>query len=180
MNERSIEVQSTLSPSDYQALRIYFMYKRKPGRTRILVGILLISFAFLVISQSAYSMPFFKHLGIIGIIIMATIYSLITREAKKLEPGFKNLMNKKQELSISDQGVSAKWEGFSQAYDYEWPDFEYAVEVNSHYFLFLEQYDAITISKLLLKEHEVIEIRKLIEEHIRLVSETSGWRPKRS
>ena len=87
-------------------------------------------------------------------------------------------MDKKQTLNISNRGVSAKWENFDETYNYDWSDFEYAVETDSHFFLFLEKYDAITVTKLTLKEYQINEIRQLIENNIKLISETSGWKPR--
>lgn len=174
----NVRVEGAVSASDYQALRLYLMYKKYPAKTKAMVIILLISFFFLIVSQSSYSMFFFKHLGILGIIIIAGIYGSNTRELKKLEPSFRYIMDKNQILNISNRGVSAKWEGFDDTYDYEWSDFVYGVETDSHFFLFLDKYDAITITKLMLKEHQITEIRQLIENNIELITETSGWRPK--
>ncbi|HHU17094.1 MAG: YcxB family protein [Anaerovoracaceae bacterium] len=174
----NVKVEGTVNSSDYQALRMYLMYKKYPKRTKAMVLIFLISFLCLIISQSSYSMFFFKHLGLIGIIIIAGIYGFNAREVRNLEPAFNYIMDKKQTLNISNRGVSAKWENFDETYNYEWSDFEYAVETDSHFFLFLEKYDAITVTKLTLKEYQINEIRQLIENNIKLISETSGWKPR--
>lgn len=177
----NVKVTGTVNTSDFQALRLYYMYKKYPARTRAMVYIFLISFLCLIISQfslSTYSMFYLKQVGIIGIIIIAGIYGFNAREAKNLEPAFRNIMDKNQILNISNRGVTAKWEGFDETYNYEWSDFEYAVETDSHFFLFLEKYDAITISKLSLKEYQINETRQMIENNIKLVSEISGWKPR--
>jgi hypothetical protein len=174
----NVKVEGTVSISDYQALRMYWMYKKYPARTKAMVLIFLVSFICLIINQSSYAMFFFKQLGLIGIIIIAGIYGVSARESKKLEPAFRYIMDKNQILNISNSGVSAKWESFDETYNYEWSDFDYAVETDSHFFLFLDKYDAITVSKLTLKEYQINEIRQLIENNIKLISETSGWKPR--
>ncbi|MDD2190327.1 MAG: YcxB family protein [Eubacteriales bacterium] len=178
MNERNIKIRSTVGAPDYQALRIYFMYKRKPNRIYLMVIILLISFALLLLTFTSYSTPYFKNLGIIGIIIIAGIYAMSAQDFKKLNPSIKELIDKDQKLNISDRGVSAKWQGYDEAYDYEWSDFEYAVEVNSHFFLFVEEYYAIIISKSSMNEYQATEIRSMIKNHLKLVSRTSGRKTK--
>ena len=177
MTEDTIKVQNIVSKADYNSLRGYYMYKRKPEQTKILVIIMLISFACLVISKSAFSFPYLKDIGAFGIIVIAFFYSLISWDARRLEKSVKNIMNKKQEISLAEAGFSVKWTGFDLV-EYEWSDIGYAVETDAHFYLFLEKYFAIIIPKLELKGHQVKQIHKLLEEHIELTSDTSGWQPK--
>lgn len=177
MTEDTIKVQSVTSKSDYNSLRGYYMYKRKPEQTKILVIIMLASFACLVLSQTQFSFPYLKNIGAFGIIVIAFSYSLISLDARRLEKSVKNSMNRKQDIILTEEGFSVKWTGF-EIVEYDWPDVNYAVESDSHFYLFLEKYFAIIIPKVELKEYREKQIHKLLENHVKLVADTSGWNPK--
>ena len=48
-------------------------------------------------------------------------------------------------------------ENFDETYNYEWSDFEYAVETDSHFFFFLKNMMQLPY-KLALKEYQINEI----------------------
>ncbi len=177
MSDKSISVQSMVRRSDYNVLRNYHMYKRNPKRTKITVYILILSLVLLIISETAIPLPFLKLLGIVGILFIAVIYTWLSIDARRLEKFPKAIINKKQELTLSQIGFTVKWTGLEQA-EYHWDTVDHVVESDSHFFLFLDEYRVIIIPKLELKEYRVKEIHDLLEHHVTLESDLSGWKPQ--
>lgn len=178
VKEKEIQISSILTRTDYNVLRNYFMYQKKPARTKFIVSLILFSFLLLIISGTPYSLPFFKPLGIFGIIIVTLIYCWLSFEVRKLEINIKDMYHKTQELTLNVSGISAKWGKTANAAKYEWTAFESAVETDVYFFLFLERDYALTIPKIELKEHFVTEIREMISTHMNLNSELSGFKAK--
>ncbi|MDF2654420.1 MAG: hypothetical protein K0R19_894 [Bacillota bacterium] len=176
MKERKIQISSILSRTDYNALRNYFMYQKKPTRTRFIVFTLLCSFLLLIISGTAFAMPFFKPLGLLGIVIVTLVYCWISFEVRKLEQNVKDMIHKTQELTLDDSGLTAKWTASGNAVHYEWNAFETAVETDPYFFLFLERDYALILPKIELKDRLITEIREMISTHVKLVSELSGFK----
>ena len=177
MSGKTISVQSMVSRSDYNVLRNYHMYKKNLKRTRITVYILLASLVLLFISETAFTLPFLRLLGFIGILIVAIIYAWLSLDARKLEKIAKGIINKKQEILLSESGFSVKWTGLEQS-QYRWEEVDHVVENDSHFFLFLDEYFVIIIPKLVLKEYRVSEIHNFLKNHVTLISDMSGWKPQ--
>lgn len=178
MKDKEIKNSSVLNRTDYNALRNYFMYQKKPTRTKVLVLIMLCSFLLLIISGTPYAMPSFKPLGLAGIIIATLIYCWISFEVRKLEMNIKYMFHKTQELTLNNSGLSAKWAKSTNTVHYEWNVFEFVVETDPYFFLFLEKDYALIIPKVELKEHFITEIREIIAMHVKLISELSGFKAK--
>ena len=121
-------------------------------------------------------MPFFKPLGLLGIVIVTLVYCWISFEVRKLEQNVKDMIHKTQELTLDDSGLTAKWTALGSAVHYEWNAFETAVETDPYFFLFLERYYALILPKIELKDRLITEIREMISTHVKLVSELSGFK----
>lgn len=160
---------------DFHAIKNYFMYKRLPQRTKTMAYIFLASLLLLVISETEFGFPFFKMIGIIGIIIIAVMYSWISIDTKPFDTHLRKIVNKKQTLNLREDGFSIKWEGFEES-DYLWSDIEYAYESDFHFFIFIEKHFGFVIPKLLLKGNHAKEIHDLLEKNIRLINESTGWK----
>lgn len=178
MNEKEIKITSILNRTDFNAIRNYFMYQKKSARTKVLVLIMLSSFLLLIISGTPYAMPSFKPLGLAGIIIATLIYCWISFEVRKLEINIKDMFHKTQELTLNNSGLSAKWAKSTNTVHYDWNVFEFVVETDPYFFLFLEKDYALIIPKVELKEHFITEIREIIAMHVKLISELSGFKAK--
>lgn len=174
MKEQTIQVKSITERQDYIALRSYFMYKRIPKRTMTIAYILIASFLLLLIGETQYGLPFFKPLGIVGIIIDALIYSWITIETRPLETNQRKVLNIKQELNLDENGLSVKWEGFEQA-DYTWPEMKFAYENDFHYFIFIEKDFAVVLPKVLMKGKMSRDIHELLDRHLKLINESKDY-----
>lgn len=59
----------------------------------------------------------------------------------------------------------------------KWSEIHGAVELDTHFFLFVDQYFALLIPKLEMRQYRVREIRAFLEKHIEVISELSGWTP---
>lgn len=175
MGEKTIIIQSIVGRSDYNSLRAYHMYKRNPKRTKRIVYILVLSLGLLVISETAFAFPFLKVIGLTGIFVITILYFLLSMDARRLEKSGRDIVNQKQEICLSENGLSAKWQT-SEKKEYAWANISYAVESDTHFFLFVDQYFAIIIPKLELKDYKIKEIHKLLESHVDLVSDTSGFK----
>jgi hypothetical protein len=175
MSEQTIEIKSITEAQDFHAMKNYYMYKRLPQRTKILAYIFLASLLLLVISESEFGFPFFKPIGIAGIIVVAVIYSWISIDVKPLDTHLRKIVNKKQTLNIHEAGFSVKWEGFEEA-DYVWSDIEFAYENDFHFFIFIEKHFGFIIPKLLLKGNHAKNIHDLLGKNVRLVNETTWWK----
>lgn len=178
MHEKAILIEHRVDQSHYNAVRTYYMYRQNTGRTKFLVCILLASLFLLVLSDTAYGFPFFKLLGLIGIIIMAGVYSWISIDARRFETYARDIMNKKQELVLTGKGLSAKWKGLNVEEKFDWTEIDYVYEDDSYFFIFLDRYSVIVISKIELKDPTVAEVRRLFENHVKLVSDVSGFKHK--
>lgn len=178
MKEKTISIKSLINRTDYNSLRNYFMFRKKPKRTRILVLSLLGSLALLVINDSSFTIPFLKILGLVGFLSVAMSYYLITRDARNLEENIKAMVGKQQELSFSDNGFSVKWTGQDQAAEYDWDAIEFAVETDTHFYFFIEKHYALMLPKLELQDWTLIDTRKFIKIHIDLVSDKSEFKVK--
>ena len=176
MKGKKIQILSVLTRTDYNALRNYFMYQKKPVRTRFMVLTLLCSFLLLIVSGTAFSMSFFRPLGLLGVIIVTLIYCWISFEVRKLEQNVKDMIQKTQELALDDSGLTAKWSASGNEVHYEWVAFESAVETDPYFFLFLEKDYAIILPKIEQKDRLINEVREMISAHITLVSELSGFK----
>jgi len=154
------------------------MYQKKPARTKFIVSIMLCSFLLLIINSTPYKMPFFKPLGLTGILIVTLIYCWISFEVRKLEINIKDMFHKTQELTLSDSGLSARWGKSADVVHYGWNAFESALETDPYFYLFLEKDYALIIPKSEFKEHFVAGIRDMISTHMKLISELSGFKAK--
>ena len=176
MVQEPITLRSVISVHDYSALKNYYMYKGKPRRTKAVVLLLLISFGLLATSETAFSMPFFKPGGIIGMIIFAGCYFQIDREGRQLDRRAKFSINLTQELTLADDYVTVSWLGSNIRSTCSWETLTLAVEGDSHFFLFIEPTLPAILAKFELKEHQIRQIRHFIETRTSLVSDVSGWR----
>lgn len=175
MSKRSIQFRYIIEKKDYNALRTYYMYRRTPERTKMMAVILLVSFLLLVLSETDFSFPFFKIIGLAGIVVTAAIYSWISIDTRKLENAVKITVNTKLDFYLDDAGMSAGWAGLSEAKEWDWAEMDHAYENDMYFFLFTEQYFALVIPKILLKEPQIKLIHQLLTDHIRLVSDTTGY-----
>lgn len=179
MKEKEILIEFTLDKPDYNALRTYYMYKRTPTRTKIMVCLLLASLLLLILSEAAYAFPYFKPIGLCGILAITCIYSWISIEARRLEKGVQELIGKKQETRLTDEGFTVKWKGSGRFEEYCWDEIDYVFEDDSYFFLFINRYSVIIISKLEMKlgkkEFKIKEIHDLLENHIKLISDLRNY-----
>jgi hypothetical protein len=179
MKEREITVEFKLGKTDYNALRTYYMYRRTPGRTKIMVCLLLVSLL-LVLSETAFAFPYFKLLGLVGILAIAVIYSWVSIDARRLEKGAQELVGKKQETRLTEEGFAVKWKDSGRFEEYLWDEIDYVFEDDSHFFLFISRHSVIIISKLEMKfekkEYKVKEIHDFIDSHAKLISDLSDYK----
>ncbi|MDD3168639.1 MAG: YcxB family protein [Eubacteriales bacterium] len=176
MREKEILIVHKVDQSHYNALRTYYMYRRKTERTKLMVIILLASLLLLVLSETAFGFPFFKLIGLTGVGVMAIMYSWISIDARRLEKYAQDIVNRKQELTLTSEGLSAKWKGLKVEEKYSWSELDYVYEDDFYFFLFLDRYSVIIISKIELKDPIGKEVRKLFESHVKLVSDITGYR----
>lgn len=179
MNEKEILIGFTVDKADFNALRAYFMYKRTPTRTKSMVCLLLASLLLLILSESAFAFPYFKPIGLCGMLIIVGIYSWISMEARRLEKGVQELIGKKQETRLTGEGFTVKWKGSSRFEEYFWDEIDYVFEDESYFFLFIDRYSVIIISKLELKlekkDYRIKEIHELIKSHTKLISDLKDF-----
>ena len=173
--QKTIEIKSITAGHDYSAMKNYYLYKSRPKRTKAIAVTLLFSFGLLVLSETAWSFPFFKPLGIVGMIAFAAFYFKIDHEGRMLDRHAKFTLNARQELSLSDSGMLVSWPDAGLVREYAWPDIKKAVESDAHFFLFGEATLPAIVPKFELSEFRIKEIRKQIEGHTDLVSDLSGW-----
>jgi len=178
MREKSILLEHKVYQSHYNALRNYYMYRRTPTRTKVMVCILLASLFLLILSETAYGFPFFKLIGLFGFVVIAAMYSWISIDARRLEKYAHDIVNKKQELTMTSEGFSAKWKGLIGEEKYSWTEIDHVYEDDTYFFLFIDRYSVIIIAKLEFKEHRVKEIRSLIENNAKLESDVTGFKYK--
>lgn len=176
MAEKSIEFKYIIEKKDYNALRTYYMYRRTLKRTKIMVIILLSSLVLLAISHSEFAFPFFRPIGLTGILAIAVIYSWISIDTRKLENKVKATVNKKLDLYLDEKGLSISWPGLNQAMEPDWKEMDHAYENDFYFFLFSERHFAVIIPKILMKELQTKAIRQLLEAHIPLVSDVTGYK----
>lgn len=175
MSKKNIEIKSIMERHDFHALKNYYMYKKNSQRTKIMAYIFVASLLMLIISETEFGFPFFKLVGLAGIIVIALIYSWISIDTKPLDTNLRKIVNKKQELNLRDDGFSIKWTGTEQA-DYAWSDIEYAYENDHHFFVFIEKQFGFVIPKLLLKGNMAKEVHELLDTHVRLINDSTGWK----
>lgn len=179
MKEREITVDFKLEKADFNALRTYYMYRRTPERTKIMVGLLLASLLLLVLSEAAFAFPYFKLLGLCGILAIAAIYSWISIDARRLEKGAQHLIGRRQETRLTDEGFTVNWRGLSQADEYLWTETDYVYEDDNYFFIFLDRYSYVILAKLNLKiikqEYKIKQIHDLIKNHVKLISDVGNY-----
>ncbi len=179
MKEREFTVGFNVDKPDYNALRNYYMYKRTPKRTKIMVCLLLASLLLLIMSGTAFAFPLFKPLGLCGMLAITGIYSWISIDARRLEKGVQELIGKRQETRLTEEGLTVKWKGTSRYEEYLWDEIDYVYEDDSYFFLFIDLYSVIIISKLELKlekkDKRIKEISELIKRHTKLISDLSDF-----
>ena len=180
MKEKEIIIEFKLEKADYDSLRSYYMYRKTPERTKIMVVLLIVSLALLVLSETEFAFPYFKLIGLCGILVIAGIYSWVSIDARRLEKGAQELIGKRQETKLTEEGFTVKWKGSGQFYEYLWEEIDYVFEDDSHFFLFVDRHSAIIISKLELKfekkEYQIKELHDLIERHAKLISDLSDYK----
>ena len=176
MKEKDIIVTTLISRRDFNILRNYFMYQKKSTRTKVIAAIMLFSFLLLIISTTPYSMPFFKPLGLIGIVVVTLLYCVISFEVRKIELNVKDMVNQTQEVTISDSGIFARWKNSGNSAQYDWTDIESGVETDPYFFLFITNNRALIIPKIELRERLVKDIRETLTKYIQLSSELSGFK----
>jgi len=175
MSEKPITIKYRLERSDYNSLRTYYMYRRKTNRTKFMVCVVAASLVLLVISETAYALPFFKPIGLIGFFIIALMYSWISIDTRRLENAVKDIALRTLELSLDGDGLSAHWTDLNLRKEFSWSEMKYAYESDFHFYLFADQHFAIIIPKLLLKDSQNKEISILLEKHIHYISDVSGY-----
>lgn len=179
MNEKGILIESTVDKADFNALRAYFMYKRTPTRTKSMVCLLLASLLLMILGETEFAFPYFKPLGLCGILTITGIYSWISMEARRLEKGVQELIGKKQETRLTGEGFTVKWIGLNRFKEYSWDQIDYVFEEDSYFFIFIDRYSAIIISKLELKfekkDYRIKEIHELIKGHAKLISDLRDY-----
>ncbi|NCB41049.1 MAG: hypothetical protein EOM59_00260 [Clostridia bacterium] len=176
MSQKTIEIKSITSPHDYSAMKNYYLYKSRPKRTKTIAVILFFSFGLLLLSETAFTLSFFKPLGIFGMLIFAGFYFWIDHEGRILDKSAKFIISTKQELSLTEDGVSISWPDSGKFRKYDWKDINTAVESDGHFFLFGEPTLPAIVPKFELKEFRINEIRKFIESRTELLSDISGWK----
>lgn len=179
MKEREYTVGFNVDKQEYNALRNYYMYKRTPKRTKIMVYLLLASILLLIISGTPFAFPYFKPLGLIGMLVIVGIYSWVSIDARRLEKGVQELIGKRQETILTENGFTVKWKGTSRFEEYLWDEIDYVYEDDSYFFLFVSLHSAIVISKLEMKIEKkdkiIKEISELIKRHAKLISDLSDF-----
>jgi len=175
MSEKTITIKYRLERSDYNSLRTYYMYRRKSNRTKFMVFVLVASLVLLVISETAYALPFFKPIGLVGFFIIALISSWISIDTRRLEKAVKDISLKTLELSLDNDGISAHCPDLNLRKEFSWSEMKYAYESDFHFYLFADQHFAIIIPRLLLKDSINKDIHSLLEKHIHLISDSSGY-----
>lgn len=175
MSDHSIEIKSITGPSDYGALRSYYMHRRNPKRTKITACILLPSILLLVLDQTQYSFLLFKILGTLGIIAVAGIYSWISIETRRLEKNIRPIINIKQEIRLTHSGFTVKWTGFEQA-EHSWDDIDYTYENDFYFFIFIDKYFAVILPKVLMNQQMGKKIHELLDSGSQLIDESTGWK----
>ncbi|MEL7658121.1 MAG: YcxB family protein, partial [Bacillota bacterium] len=175
MNEKAIKIKYRLERSDYNSLRTYYMYRRKTSRTKFMVCILAASLILMVINETVLSFLLFKLIGLVGFFIIAVMYSWISIDARRLEKAVKDTVSSTLELNLDGSGLSAHWSDLNLRKEFSWSEMNYAYESDSHFYLFTDQYFAIIIPRLLLKDFQVRDIHSLLENHIHLISDLSGY-----
>jgi len=180
MKEGEITVGFKLSKQDYDALRNYYMYKRTPKRTKIMVFLLLASLLLLVMSQSAYAFPLFEPLGLCGILAIAGIYSWVSIDARRLEKEAQKHIGKNQETVLTEEGFTVTWKELGRAEEYLWTETEYVYEDDNHFFICVGPYSFIIIAKLDLKlykkEYKIKQLHDLIKSHAKLIAELRNYK----
>lgn len=180
MKEKEIVVAFTLEHTDFNALRSYYMYKRTPQRTKFMVILLLVSLILLVISQTKYAFPYLEQIGLFGMLIIVATYSWISIDARKLERGAQELVGKKQEVTLTEEGFYVTWKGLSRTQDFLWTETDYVYEDDNHFFIFHGRHSYTIIAKLefklLKKENKIKELHTFIEGHANLVSDLSDYK----
>lgn len=176
MSQKTVEIKSITSPHDYGAMKNYYLYKSRPKRTKAIAVLLLFSFGLLLLSETAWTLPFFKPLGIFGMLLFAAAYFWIDHEGRRLDKTARFIINLKQELSMTEDGISVVWPGSGEARKYAWENIDPAVESDTHFFIFGEPTLPVIVPKFELSEFRINEIRKYIEKRTDLVSDISGWK----
>ena len=176
MNQKTIEIKTITSPHDYAAMRNFYLYKSRPKRTKSIAILLLFSFGLLLLSETSFAFAFFKPLGIVGMMIFAASYLWIDHEGRSLDQWAKSGINMRQELSLTEDGVSVAWPELNKRHVYPWGEVKSAVESDTHFFLFVESRLPAIVPKFELKEFQIKEIRNSIETHTNLLSDISGWK----
>jgi hypothetical protein len=179
MKEREITVGFRLEKTDYNALRNYYMYKKTPERTKLMVGLLLVSLLLLVLSGAEFAFPFFKLIGLCGVLAIAAIYSWISLDARRLEKGAQKFIGIRQETKLTEEGFSVNWKDLGRAEEYLWAETDYVYEDDDHFFIFLGRHSCIIIAKLELKlkkqEHKIKEIHDFMESHTKLTADLRNY-----
>jgi hypothetical protein len=179
MKERDITAGFMLDKQDYNALRNYYMYKRTPKRTKLMVCLLAASLLLLAMSESVFAFPFFKLLGLCGILAIAAIYSCISIDARRLEKGAQQLIGVKQETTFTEEGFTVIWKELGKGEEYLWTETEYVYEDDDYFFICVGSYSFIIISKLYMKlykkEYQIKQIHDLIERHAKLIAELRNY-----
>lgn len=175
MVKKQISIQCNVSKSDFQSLRIYYMYRRKPKRTRILVYLCLASIASLATSEAISGMQYLRLAGIAGMIVVAGIYCWITFDTRHLDETVKQFLNARQDVTLTTDGVAVNWKGFEPT-EYTWNEIDHTVETDSHFYLFIDPEFAVMLPKLEMKEFQIREIHELLSSHAKLIQDMSGWK----
>ncbi|MDD2483475.1 MAG: YcxB family protein [Eubacteriales bacterium] len=176
MSAKPLFIKSITSTADYGALRNYYLYKARPKRTKSIAVLLLISFGFLLLAETEIPFPFFKALGIFGILVFAAAYFVIDHEGRMLDKSAKFMMNIRQELNLDEEGITVSWPEAGKQGEYLWSDLSPTVESDHHFFLFAEEKLPVIIAKFEMKESRINELRTFIKSHTTLVSDISGWK----
>jgi|GEM_PF-2641279 len=181
MKEREITVGFRLDKPDYDALRNYYMYKRTPKRTKIMVCLLVASLLLLVMSQSEYSFPLFEPLGLCGILAVAAVYSWVSIDARRLEKGAQKLIGVKQETVLTEEGFTVTWTDLRRVEEYLWTETEYVYEDDNYFFICVGPHSFIIIAKLYLRlnkkdEYKIKEIHDLIKRHAKLIADLRNYK----
>jgi hypothetical protein len=180
MKEREVTVGFTLDKKDYNALRNYYMYKKTPNRTMIMVLLLISSMLLLVASETVLPFRVLQFGGLLGILFIVAIYSWASIDARRLEKGAQQLIGKKQEMRLTEKGFTVKWNGLERTEERLWAETEYVYEDDDHFFISLGGHSYIIIAKLEMrlykKEHKIKEIHDLIEKHAKLISDVRDYR----
>jgi hypothetical protein len=175
--KREIIVEFRLKKEDYNALKNYYMYKRTPKRTKIMACLLIISFLLLALSGMSYALPFFKAVGLCGILSVVAVYSWVSIDARRLEKGVARFIGKKQETRLTEEGFCVKWKEIETEEEYPWTEANYIYEDDDYFFISLGSRSYVIIAKLDMKinrqEHRIKEIHDLTEERAKLFSELS-------